>query len=461
MIGAIASPTKIIEVPQCTARALDEVLVYTTGLAGSGDILCIIDPRPFPVRDQALAELGKTWKLRIMDRIVPNPESRDIMAMVEEARNRRPAAVIGIGGGSTLDSAKAVSMLIENPGDLDEYLGPEAARKAQARTIPLILIPTTTGTGSEVTRFGVYTARSGRKYTLNSPVLQAEVALLAHNLVADLPPALVAATGYDALTHALETLWNKNATPLSDRLAEEAAAAILKSLEPAWQASVEQQGSARTRGSVRTGSMAQTGASLQNANEPRTGASDPTASSAPLVDLQRAATLAGIAFNKIGTAAIHALSFILSEEWHLSHGAACAFFTQNVYDLNMQDPAVRSKFVGLAKRVYTEALNTTARNGEAGVKNRSVKDIDGKDSAGLSDEGYLAYLRDRLVNLKELMGLPDRFTEIPGFAPPADAEGKEKLAALFDKAQNDFKLKNNPVPCTPELVRRLVLEKLS
>ncbi|HON13059.1 MAG TPA: iron-containing alcohol dehydrogenase, partial [Treponema sp.] len=182
---------------------------------------------------------------------------------------------------------------------------------------------------------------------------------------------------------------------------------------------------------------------------------------APLVDLQRAATLAGIAFNKIGTAAIHALSFILSEEWHLSHGAACAFFTQNVYDLNMQDPAVRSKFVGLAKRVYTEALNTTARNGEAGVKNRSVKDIDGKDSAGLSDEGYLAYLRDRLVNLKELMGLPDRFTEIPGFAPPADAEGKEKLAALFDKAQNDFKLKNNPVPCTPELVRRLVLEKLS
>ncbi|HON13058.1 MAG TPA: iron-containing alcohol dehydrogenase, partial [Treponema sp.] len=270
MIGAIASPTKIIEVPQCTARALDEVLVYTTGLAGSGDILCIIDPRPFPVRDQALAELGKTWKLRIMDRIVPNPESKDIMAMVEEARNRRPAAVIGIGGGSTLDSAKAVSMLIENPGDLDEYLGPEAARKAQARTIPLILIPTTTGTGSEVTRFGVYTARSGRKYTLNSPVLQAEVALLAHNLVADLPPALVAATGYDALTHALETLWNKNATPLSDRLAEEAAAAILKSLEPAWQASVERQSS------VRTGSMAQTGASLQNANEPRTGASDPT-----------------------------------------------------------------------------------------------------------------------------------------------------------------------------------------
>lgn len=434
MIGAIASPTKIIEVPQCTASALDEVLVYATGLAGSGDILCIIDPRRFPRRDDALAELGQGWKLRLMDRIVPNPESRDIMAMVEEARDKRPAAVIGIGGGSTLDSAKAVSMLIENPGDLDEYLGPEAVRKAQARTIPLILIPTTTGTGSEVTRFGVYTARSGRKYTLNSPVLQAEVALLAHDLVADLPPALVAATGYDALTHALETLWNKNATPLSDRLAEEAAAAILKSLEPAWQASVERQGSART------------GASLQTANEPRTGALGPTGNPAPLVDLQRAATLAGIAFNKTGTAAIHALSFILSEEWHLSHGAACAFFTQNVYDLNMQDPVVRLKFVGLAKRVYAEARNNKAHN---------------MDAEGLSDEGYLAYLRDRLVNLKQLMGLPDSFADIPDFAAPADAEGKEKLAALFDKAQNDFKLNNNPVPCTPELVRRLVLEKLS
>lgn len=415
MIGAIASPTNIIEIPggptqganTVLGTALDEALVYSTALASGGEILCVIDPRPFPLRDQALAEIGRRWRLNIMDRVVPNPESRDIMVMAEGARQRRPAAVLGIGGGSTLDSAKAVAMLIENSGDLDEYLGPEASRKPQARTIPLILIPTTTGTGSEVTRFGVYTARSGRKYTLNSPVLQADTAILAQDLVADLPPALVAVTGYDALTHALETLWNKNATAQSDRLALEAAAAVLTSLEPAWHA-----GHAKDR-----------------------------AERLPaLAELQRAATLAGIAFNKTGTAAIHALSFILSETWHMSHGAACAFFTQNIFDLNVQDPTVRTKFIELAKRVYTEAAKSTALS--------------------LSEAGYIQYLRDRLVALKKSMGLPDRFSDIKGFTVPATRAEQEQLLSLFDKAQNDFKLQNNPVPCTPELVRRLVLDKL-
>jgi len=403
MNGAIAAPTKIVELPCFTAEALDEVLVYSTGLAsadnggagnglaGPGPVLCIIDPRPFPLRDRVLAELGRRWHLTLLDRVVPNPESRDIMDMVAEGRQRRPAAVVGIGGGSTLDSAKAVAMLIENEGDLDEYLGPDAPRKPQDRSIPLILIPPTTGTGSAVTRCGVYTARSGRKYTLNSPVLQAETAILAPDLVAELPPALVAATGYDALTNAMETLWNKNATALSDRLALEAAAAVLRSIEPAWYAS-QGQGPASA-----------------------------------LAELQQAATLAGIAFNKTGTAAIHALSFILSEEWHLSHGAACAFFTQNVFDINMQEPTVRSKFQELARKANLNNLEN---------------------------------LRERLVELKRLMGLPDRFTDIPGFVVPATMAEQEALLSRFEKAQHDVKLKNNPIPCTPELVRRLVLNKL-
>lgn len=433
MIGAIASPTKIIELPCFSAEALDEVLVYATGKAGSAPVLCIVDPRSFPLRDRALADLSRLWKLQILDQVVPNPTSTDIMDMAAKARREKPAAVIGIGGGSTLDSAKAVAMLLESPGDLDEYLGPEAPLKPQERKVPLILIPTTTGTGSEVTRFGVYTARTGRKYTLNSPVLQAEVAILSPDLVADLPPPLVAATGYDALTHALETLWNKNATALSDRLALEAAAAVLASLEPAWRASV-----------ARDKARAQW-------QGPETAGIPALVAAPALAELQRAATLAGIAFNKTGTAAIHALSFILSEEWHLSHGAACAFFTQNIFDLNMGDPAVREKFIILSKRVYQEA---SQGENPAGRPERN----------SLSDADYLQYLRKRLIDLKKLMGLPDRFSDIPGFTSTAEPKGmadREAIAALFDKAQSDFKLKNNPVPCTQDLVRQLVREKLA
>ncbi|WP_304223460.1 iron-containing alcohol dehydrogenase [Gracilinema caldarium] len=442
MIGAIASPTKIIETPCFSAEGLDEALVYCTASAGSEPVLCIVDPRPFPLRDRALADLNRLWKLQILDQVVPNPTSADIMDMAAKARRERPAAVIGIGGGSTLDSAKAVAMLLDSPGDLDEYLGPEAPLKPQERKVPLILIPTTTGTGSEVTRFGVYTARSGRKYTLNSPVLQAEAAILSPDLVADLPPPLVAATGYDALTHALETLWNKNATALSDRLALEASAAVLASLEPAWRASVAREAE-RERHKERPQPEAGGG----------TGAAPASKEASALADLQRAATLAGIAFNKTGTAAIHALSFILSEEWHLSHGAACAFFTQNIFDLNMGDPAVRGKFLILAKRVYQEAH----QEANAGGRPESP-------TSRLSDEAYIQYLRDRLVELKYLMGLPDRFSDIPGFTGAAGPDGsvdREAVAALFDKAQSDFKLKNNPVPCTQDLVRQLVREKLS
>ncbi|MCA1948970.1 MAG: iron-containing alcohol dehydrogenase, partial [Treponema sp.] len=354
------------------------------------------------------------------------------------------------------------AMLLDSPGDLDEYLGPEAPLKPQERKVPLLLIPTTTGTGSEVTRFGVYSARSGRKYTLNSPVLQAEAAILSPDLVADLPPQLVAATGYDALTHALETLWNKNATALSDRLALEAAAAVLASLEPAWRASAAREDererqNERPQPEAGGGTAAAAGAALAANTGPALAAGNGTKpATAPraapaLADLQRAATLAGIAFNKTGTAAIHALSFILSEEWHLSHGAACAFFTQNIFDLNMGDPVVRGKFLVLAKRVYQEAHQ------EANTASRP-------ESISLSDEAYIQYLRDRLVELKKLMGLPDRFSDIPGFtgdANPAGSVDREAIAALFDKVQSDFKLKNNPVPCTQDLVRQLVLEKLS
>ncbi|MCA1948971.1 MAG: iron-containing alcohol dehydrogenase, partial [Treponema sp.] len=107
MIGAIASPTKIIETPYFSAEGLDEALVYCTASAGSAPVLCIVDPRPFPLRDRALADLNRLWKLQILDQVVPNPTSADIMEMAAKARRERPAAVIGIGGGSTLDSAKA------------------------------------------------------------------------------------------------------------------------------------------------------------------------------------------------------------------------------------------------------------------------------------------------------------------------------------------------------------------
>jgi alcohol dehydrogenase class IV len=339
-----------------------------------------------------------------MDQVVPNPTVTDIMAMAEAARKDDIAAVVGIGGGSTLDSAKAVAMLGANGGDLDEYLGPEAKRKAEHKGIPLLLIPTTTGTGSEVTRFGVYTGRSRRKHPLASPYLRSDVALLCDELVADLPAPLVAATGYDALTHALETLWNKNGSPLSSALAERASEAVLRTITPAWREAAGPGKGEKTSPSKRA-------------------------------NLLRAATLAGIAFDTTGTAAIHALSFIVSEEWHLSHGAACAFFAEDVFDVNSAHPTVRETLIPLGKRIF--------------------------DLPSVPDEGVLRFFRQILVDLKKEMGLPSRFSDLPGFRAVKNFEEEEALVSLFDKAQEDVKLKNNIVALSKEDVRTLVRKKLA
>jgi alcohol dehydrogenase class IV len=199
MLNAFATSTRILRVDALSGAALARAAFYLSG-SPSSRVLVVRDPRPFPALDPALAELAALRPLSVLDRVVPNPRSEDVAAMVSAAKGAAaeagapPGLVIGIGGGSALDSAKALAFMLANSGDLDDYLGPSPRRKPETKGPKLLLIPTTTGTGSEVTRFGVYTMRSGRKATLASPFLQADAALLVAEAVADIPAALLAAT---------------------------------------------------------------------------------------------------------------------------------------------------------------------------------------------------------------------------------------------------------------------------
>ncbi len=395
MIFSLASATKIIA---CTTLNADELSRIATCLSGqpAARILVIKDPRPVPVLDQAITAFLADRPGLILDRIVPNPQSDDIMIMASQARAFQPDLVLGIGGGSALDSAKAVRALVCHEGELDDYLGPQASRTLEQRGPKLVLVPTTTGTGSEVTKFGVYTSRSGRKFSLGSPLLQADAALLVSSLVADIPPALLAATAYDAITHALETLWNKNASPLSDLVASDALGQLLTWFPRAYEARL----SGKDHG---------------------------------VTELLHAACAAGVAFNQTGTAAIHALSFVLSEEWHLPHGLACAFFTEDVFDWNVQDTVTRAKLAAVQRQ--------RATIGQAAIDNAS-------------DEAVVSLLRSELLRLKKLAGLPCRFADIPAAA--AQVIDDARIAQLFDKIQDDFKLKNNIRPLDIAAVRHLV-----
>jgi alcohol dehydrogenase class IV len=307
-------------------------------------------------------------------------------------------------------------MLTANEGLLDEYLGPNPARKIGTKGPLLVLIPTTAGTGSEVTRFGVYTARTGRKYTLASPLLRSDAAVLCAALVADLPQALVASAGFDALTHALETLWNRNATPLSDALAEEAAVAVLETLLPAWE-------EAGRRADASKGGAPARAALLAAANK------------------------AGIAFDKTGTAAIHALSFILSEEWHLPHGSACAFFTDTVYGLNSRHPAVAAKLARILRRTGQAAgLSPAATDAEA------------------------AELLGKVIGtLRERIGLANVFSDLADLDQPVSGEKPHGAVApdldstlrRFASALTDPKMANNLVPVGQAELTALIVPKLA
>lgn len=378
MLEQALTETRIITAPALSAGDMDRVVAYA---AGAGARVCaVVDGFPMAARDAIVAGLSASRETRVLNRVVPNPRVEDIMAMAGEVRAFRPDAIVAIGGGSTLDSAKALSVLSAHEGDLEEYLGPDPARKIAGRGALMIAVPTTAGTGAEVTRFGVYTARGGRKYTLAHPALQPDVAILAAALTHSLPPDVTAATGIDALSHALETIWNRNGTPASDAAAIGAAAAILEWLPVAH-------GSAREGGAAGRGEMLE------------------------------AACRAGTAFNRTGTAMVHALSFILSEEWHVPHGAACAFTLEDAVRINGEDAAIAEKL---------------ARIGAGGP-------------------GALA---GRIVSLKRSMGLPFTFGDVGAHIGPGD------IARLFGKAFDDPKMKNNAVPVSEERVFGLLREKL-
>ena len=387
-LDALASSTRFALAERFDASALETAV---QSLAGpEARVVLIRDPRPHALRDEAVAGFaeGAGKRLRILENVKPNPESKDIMAMVETLDGGADL-VIGIGGGSTLDSAKAAALLLANGGDLDEYLGPNPARKAEKRGPKLLLVPTTAGTGSEATKFGVYTSRSGRKYTLNTPFLQADAAILSPDLTYGMPPALTAATGIDALSHALEALWNKNATALSDRLGIEASVYVLRWLEKAFDSSV----SGGTEGRK---------------------------------EMLLGACRAGITFNLTGTAAVHALSFIFSEEWHLPHGVACAVTLEDVLLANSRDEAMLAKIAKVGEGFF----------GKAPKKELAER------------------LAAHIAALKKKLGLPVTF---------ADAGiklGSGDVPKLFAKAFDDPKMGNNRPVLSQAEVFALLEKKL-
>ena len=156
----------------------------------------------------------------VCDRVKPDSGSRLIDETTVELKSSGADVVVGIGGGSSLDTAKAVAALATNAGSALDYAG---LNKVRNRPLPMIAVPTTSGTGSEVTLWSVFTDDTRAvKVAIGGVLIYPSVALCDPELTLELPTALTAATGMDALAHAIECYTNNNCQPISGALAIEA-----------------------------------------------------------------------------------------------------------------------------------------------------------------------------------------------------------------------------------------------
>ena len=263
----------------CVARLPEEVRRL-----GGASVLLVTDPGVVKAGIAArltalLADAG--LGVEVFDKVEADPRYEIVEDALAALKASGANLVIGLGGGSSLDMAKITAVMASNEGPVGKYFGIDLVPR---RGLPTILIPTTAGTGSEVTPI-VFLSDHGEKLKKGvvSPFLFPACALLDAELTLGLPPAVTAATGMDALIHAVEAYTSINATPTTDMLAKEAIRLIFHNIRTAYA----------------------NGANL-----------------AARENMLRGAMLAGMAFANAGVTAVHAFAYPIGAEFHIPHGIA-------------------------------------------------------------------------------------------------------------------------------------------
>jgi alcohol dehydrogenase class IV len=272
------------------------------------------------------------------------PAIEDIVEGVRQAREINCDLVVGFGGGSVIDAAKAIAALTTNTGEVLDYLETVGGGKPiTVPALPCIAIPTTAGTGAEVTRNAVLASRKHKvKASLRSPYLLPRVALVDPALTHDLPPALTASTGLDALTQLIEPFVSIRTNPLTDALCVEGIRRAAQSLQRAYE--------------------------LGNVPDARH-------------DMAIASLFGGLALANSGLGAVHGFAAPIGGMFSAPHGAVCAALLPHVMEINIR------------------ALEGRGKNGHSLVRYAKVAAIvTGSEKAAPSDG--IAWIRNLCRALK-------------------------------------------------------------
>ncbi|MBS3808870.1 MAG: iron-containing alcohol dehydrogenase [Desulfobacterales bacterium] len=299
---------------------------------------------------ETILEPGK-FEVEIFSEVEPDPRYEIVEKAADKIKQAGADTIIGIGGGSPLDIAKVASVSAANDGSVNSFFGIDQIPQEGLTTI---LMPTTAGTGSEVTPIAILSDEKEKlKKGIVSPYLFPSACILDPELTMGLPPETTAATGMDALIHAIEAYTSKNATPFTDMIAEKAMRLVYENIRKAY-ADGE---NIEARANMMEGSL-----------------------------------LAGMAFANAGVTAVHAFAYPIGAEFHIPHGMAnsimlvpvmkfnllgnmekfanaAAFFGQRTGHMSLRDAA---ETMIEALETLTKDLNIPSHLSDFGVKKQDI-----------------------------------------------------------------------------------------
>ena len=272
--------------------------------------------------EPTLNELRKFSSIvEIFQDVEADPSIKTLLKSIEVGKKINATGVIGFGGGSSMDVAKLSALILGSNENIDDVWG---VSNAKGPRLPLVLVPTTAGTGSEVTPISIITVGEEEKKGVSSEIILPDIAILDPDLTIGLPAHTTAATGIDAMVHAIEgyTSANKNNNPISKMLAVEALKLLAGSIERA----VFDGSDIKARGNMLIGAM-----------------------------------LAGKAFANSPVAAVHALAYPIGGTFHVSHGLSNSLVLPYVLRFNSVDSKTTKDYAELAPYIFPN-INTDQGN---------------------------------------------------------------------------------------------------
>lgn len=293
---------------------------------------------------RALSEAGISTC--VFDAVEADPALSTVLHAVEIGKEAAVTGVIGFGGGSSLDVAKVAALLLGSGENIDDAWG---VSNAAGPRLPLALVPTTAGTGSEVTPVSIITVGGAEKRGISSSLILPDLAILDLDLTLGLPPHITAATGIDAMVHAIEAYVSKNANnnPISQMLARQALRLLGGNIEKAVFEGTDR----AARGAMLLGSM-----------------------------------LAGQAFANSPVAAVHALAYPIGGRFHVPHGLSNSLVLAHVLQFNAPDAA--SAYAAIACDAFPDLAAT-----------------------GTAETDCAAFI-SKLADLANRLGLPTRLRDV-------------------------------------------------